>query len=82
MVQTWVQADALLMDSLLAPHYLGLGVFKAFTPALRIDGIATVGDAVFNLRSVCFHLASTGEGFAPSKSLSCQDYVFSQYDRL
>ena len=48
MVQTCLQAIALLMDSLLAPHYLGLGVFKAFTPALRIDGIATVGDVVFN----------------------------------
>ena len=30
--------NALLMDSLLALTTIGLGVLKAFTPALRIDG--------------------------------------------
>jgi hypothetical protein len=36
MVQTWIQAIALLMDSLLAPHYLGLGVWKGFYSRFRL----------------------------------------------
>ena len=54
MVQSWIQAVALLMDSLLARTTIGLGVLKAFTPALRIDGIATVGDVVQNYALCAF----------------------------
>ncbi|HEY9691704.1 MAG TPA: hypothetical protein V6D15_05840 [Oculatellaceae cyanobacterium] len=38
MVRAWVQAETLLMDSLLDGHCFRLAVEPPFTPALRIDG--------------------------------------------
>jgi hypothetical protein len=80
MVRSWIQAVALLMDSLLARTTIGFGVYKAFTPALRIDGIATVGDAVFNCALCAFTWHLQGRDLHPQGHSVI--LIFSQYDRL
>jgi hypothetical protein len=82
MVRSWIQVYTLFLGSLLARTAIRLGVLKAFTPALRIDGIATVGDVVFYTTLCVLSSGIYRGGICTLKVTQLSRFCSSQYTRL